>query len=144
MSVPMRTRTSRMRATPRTLLALAAATAALCGAAVLRAMDAHGLGLPPCAFHAITGLHCPGCGLTRALHALAHGDLARAWSMNPLAMVALPLLAVMLVQWWMSRPLLPGWLDRHVHDGRWWITALLVFGVVRNLPYAAVAWMAPG
>ena len=30
--------------------------------------------LPPCLFHAFTGLYCPGCGATRALHRLVHGD----------------------------------------------------------------------
>ncbi|MEJ2068687.1 MAG: DUF2752 domain-containing protein, partial [Deltaproteobacteria bacterium] len=28
---------------------------------------------PPCPFHLITGLYCPGCGSLRALHALFHG-----------------------------------------------------------------------
>jgi hypothetical protein len=132
-------------------LVVASATAgfALVGIAVLRAFDPGADGassslLWPCAFHVITGLHCPGCGLTRTLHALVHGDIARAWSMNPLAMIALPLLAMMLVQWCVARPLLPAWLDRRAHDGRWWISALVLFGVLRNLPYAPFAWMAPG
>src|SRR6202165_1141772 len=33
---------------------------------------------PRCVFHAITGLECPGCGGTRALHGLLHGRLAPA------------------------------------------------------------------
>ena len=47
---------------------------------------------PPCPFHYLTGLHCPGCGSTRALLALLHGDIARAFRMNSLLVVALPLL----------------------------------------------------
>ena len=31
--------------------------------------------LPKCLFHEWTGLYCPGCGTTRALYALMHGDL---------------------------------------------------------------------
>ena len=30
--------------------------------------------VPGCAFHAITGLCCPTCGMTRSLHALSLGD----------------------------------------------------------------------
>jgi len=70
--------------------------------------------------------------------------VARAWSMNPLAMIALPLLAVMLMQWWLAKPLLPAWVNRYAHDGRVWIAVLIAFGVLRNLPFAAFAWMAPG
>lgn len=47
---------------------------------------------PPCPFHAITGLWCPGCGTTRAMHALVHGDLAAAFGFNPLMVLALPYL----------------------------------------------------
>ncbi|HEY1139594.1 MAG TPA: DUF2752 domain-containing protein [Lysobacter sp.] len=126
----------------RTAVVGATAVFASVGVAMLRAFDPAALW--PCAFHAITGLHCPGCGLTRLLHALVHGDVARAWSMNPLAMIALPLLGVMLVQWWVARPLLPAWLDRVAHDGRAWVVALILFGALRNLPFAPFAWMAPG
>jgi hypothetical protein len=36
---------------------------------------------------------CPGCGLTRAAFALARGDLARAFSLHPLSLVLVPMLA---------------------------------------------------
>ena len=36
---------------------------------------ATGLGVP-CPFHALTGLYCPGCGITRCLSALFAGQLA--------------------------------------------------------------------
>jgi hypothetical protein len=45
---------------------------------------------PPCLFHALTGLQCPGCGLTRGLHALLHGDVVTAWRFNPLLFIVLP------------------------------------------------------
>ncbi|MEY2693731.1 MAG: hypothetical protein RL142_79 [Actinomycetota bacterium] len=38
----------------------------------------------PCLFHAATGLLCPGCGTTRSLTALLHGDVATALAFNPL------------------------------------------------------------
>ena len=44
-----------------------------------------------CPLYALTGLWCPACGGLRATHDLAHGDLAGAWAMNPLWVLAVPL-----------------------------------------------------
>ncbi len=54
-----------------------------------------GLGIPVCLFRALSGLPCPGCGLTRALVALLHGDLAAAFVYHPYSFVLLPLLGIM-------------------------------------------------
>jgi hypothetical protein len=48
----------------------------------------------PCAFYEVTGLHCPGCGSTRAAHALVHGRLFAAIGYNPLAAIVLPVVAI--------------------------------------------------
>ena len=40
-----------------------------------------------CPFRALTGLPCPGCGMTRAFCALGHGDLSGAFGYNALATV---------------------------------------------------------
>ncbi len=45
--------------------------------------------VPACAFHALTGLPCPGCGTTRAVLALARLDVAAAFAFNPLAALGL-------------------------------------------------------
>ena len=39
---------------------------------------------PVCPLYAMTGLACPGCGLTRAFHAFFHGDLFAALDFNAL------------------------------------------------------------
>jgi hypothetical protein len=36
-----------------------------------------------CHMKRVTGLDCPGCGLTRCFISLAHGDAASAWNFNP-------------------------------------------------------------
>ncbi len=37
-----------------------------------------------CAWRALTGLSCPGCGLTRSFAFLAHGDVVAAFRLHPL------------------------------------------------------------
>jgi hypothetical protein len=44
---------------------------------------------PVCPFHALTGLNCPGCGMTRSLHALLHADFLAALRDNALLVVGL-------------------------------------------------------
>ena len=51
---------------------------------------------PVCLFHCFTGLHCPGCGGTRALYWLIHGDLSRSLRCN----ILLLLLAGSLLALW--------------------------------------------
>lgn len=44
------------------------------------------LGVPlpeSCWFKRLTGLGCPGCGLTRSVICLVHGDFLGAWNFNP-------------------------------------------------------------
>ncbi len=39
---------------------------------------------PVCPLYYLTGIHCPGCGLTRGFHALFHGDVLTALHFNAL------------------------------------------------------------
>jgi hypothetical protein len=125
-------------------LAIAAFVAA--GIGLLLAFDpnASDSPLPTCLFRLVTGLYCPGCGITRALHALLHGDVARAWAMNPMLMLMLAVLPPMAWQQLHLSPALPLSFSRVLMSGKLWIGMLLVFGVLRNLPWAPFAWMAPG
>ncbi len=45
---------------------------------------------PICPFRFLTGLTCPGCGTTRALHQILHGHIFTAFTLNPLLLIAIP------------------------------------------------------
>ncbi len=99
----------------------------------------------PCMFHQLTGLHCPGCGATRCLHALVHGDLPQAMAYNPLLVLLLPLLTLGLVQMmhelWTGRrmplPRLPGW----TVQAMFWV--LIAYAVLRNVDVYPLTLLAP-
>jgi Protein of unknown function (DUF2752) len=66
-----------------------ALTGIVLGAVILLAV--HG-GIPlPCGFRCLTGLPCPGCGGTHAVHALAQGDWRGSLDWNPLILLGLVL-----------------------------------------------------
>ncbi|NYZ62917.1 DUF2752 domain-containing protein [Luteimonas deserti] len=136
------------RRLPVTKVALAGAGVAAAGAGVwlLRVFDPNAPGnpFPPCLFYATTGWHCPGCGMTRCLHALVHGDLGQALAMNPLMLVAI-LAAPLLVAWrmgWRPRVLQP--LARWMSTATFWLGLIALYGIARNLPWAPFSWLAPG
>lgn len=116
-------------------LGIAALVAAGCGYVALFDPNVSGA-YPQCPLRALTGWDCPGCGLTRSVHALMHGDVARALDHNVLLVVLVPLAVIAFARWTAARlgyrPFaLPRW--------RPWMTAAVivaVFGflVVRNLP----------
>ncbi|WP_294553663.1 DUF2752 domain-containing protein [uncultured Pseudoflavonifractor sp.] len=90
----------------------------------------------PCPVRALTGLLCPGCGVTRLCMALLRLDFAAAWDANPVLLLLLPVLAALLARQ----------AARYVKSGRsalsrgesalvWGMAAvLLLWGVARNLP----------
>jgi len=44
----------------------------------------------PCIIHKITGLKCPGCGITHLVFALLHLDFHEAFISNPLVFIYIP------------------------------------------------------
>ena len=55
--------------------------------------------LPVCPFRALTGFTCPGCGSTRGMHQLLHGNAVAAFELNPLLLLALPFLLYALLRY---------------------------------------------
>jgi peptidoglycan/LPS O-acetylase OafA/YrhL len=100
---------------------------------------------PKCAFHATTGLYCPGCGTARAIHHLLHGRLLAALDHNLLAVTLLPLLLAILLADWKFRTTgrSPRWLALSLPVAVAIFFLLLLFGVLRNLPYWPWELLAP-
>jgi hypothetical protein len=132
-------------------VALAATTVILlCSVVLLYHIDPASGRLPRCGFHALTALHCPGCGSTRALHALLHGDLAMAIRFNVFALPAVALLGVAYARWtWRTLtgpPPPPG--DHFGATARpAWLfvlaAILFFFWIARNIPIYPLTLLAP-
>ena len=90
-----------------------------------------------CVFHELTGWHCPGCGMTRAVQAVMQGEMTKAFRFNPLGMTLLLLagvgIGVEILSWARSRPSpFHGVLGVR---GMWAIAGIvMLFWILRNLP----------
>lgn len=98
-----------------------------------------------CPVRAFTGGFCPGCGSTRAVHELLHGDLAGSLICHPLVIPLAALLAYLGASWAARR-----------RGGAWWersatelpravpvllAVAFVALTVVRNVP--GLEWLTP-
>jgi len=134
------------RLRPRRWLLLGGIAVALAaGAWWLRADGPGGVPLR-CMLNEWTGLHCPGCGMTRAAHATLGGRLGAAFAHNPVGMVLLPLgltlLAYEALFWACDRR--PPWRLRVGGRGAMALVVLVIgFGVLRNLPWWPFTLLAP-
>lgn len=96
---------------------------------------------PTCPFLQITGYYCPGCGSLRAIHALAHLDLATALKLNILTVLVMLPMAVFLYGRWAIERALGRPIRKNLAHPVWlWILfwGILAFWLVRNLPFGAL------
>ena len=102
---------------------------------------------PKCASYTLAGVHCPGCGLTRAVHAALNGRFGEALSQNVLVFVAVPYLLFGFLSglwhyFWQTPPRPPRF--RYPK----WVTVTLVallvaFTIARNIPTYPFNLLAP-
>jgi hypothetical protein len=127
---------TRSRAGGATALAVGLAAAAYVGAV----NPSHPGPMPTlsCPFHAATGLWCPGCGMTRAMHAALTGHPLRAFGENVFWPVVVIVAIWALLAWCsprmprVSRVPLAGWLSV--------VGLAIVYAVLRNIPtFSALA-----
>lgn len=91
----------------------------------------------PCVFHAVLGVYCPGCGITRMLFALIRFDIVEAFGYNQFMFIVLPIFAIFFIHdiyiyivgkknYWFKK--IPKWV---------YITLLVlvfVWMILRNIP----------
>lgn len=100
----------------------------------------------PCPFKSITGYHCPGCGSQRAIHQLSHGNILGAFGYNSLMVLSLPLLFYGFgIKIWnyvfASQKRAKLFYSPFFIYGYFGI--VLIYWVVRNLPFAPFNLLAP-
>ena len=90
--------------------------------------------LPKCMFHQLTGLYCPGCGATRALSAMLHGDVKASLHNNALLFPLLALIVFLLMkpETSLKRPFAVTI-----------VAVVLGFTILRNIPVAPFTYLAP-
>ena len=101
----------------------------------------------PCFTYTYLGIYCPGCGDTRALHALMHGHILRAFDYNLL----FPFIVVILAWYYLvglttlirrKRVMwIPETVPLWVMIGG--VSVIVLFTVLRNIPYWPFTILAP-
>ena len=114
------------RFTERPFSATFAISAVAVGLALLWRFDpAKAHVFPPCLFRAMTGFLCPGCGATRAVHHLLHGDVGGALRLNALLFAVPPFVIASRSQRFITSRAV-GWTA---------LAVVLAWWIVRNTPF---------
>lgn len=89
---------------------------------------------PQCPFFRLLHLYCPGCGSTRAVYHLLHGDLAGCFCCNPILLPSLVFAASLVI--------MPERAGKPIIVNTY-IVVLVLFWILRNLPWHPFTLLAP-
>lgn len=87
----------------------------------------------PCPIKKITGLYCPGCGITRMLLSLLKLDFYGAFRYNPLVFVSLPIGIYLYIDYIIKKDKS---LYKRLPEKIWYIIIIIfiIYGILRNIP----------
>ena len=91
-------------------------------------------GMPKCVFHALTGLHCIGCGTTRAIYAALHGDFQTSFRSN---VMLFPMMLLFLIFLWKPESVLRPRICAAAAG------VLFAYWILRNIPVMPFLLLAP-
>ena len=94
-------------------------------------------------FRELTGFYCPGCGATRALHQILHGNVKAALTLNPLLIIFLPYLLYLFCNVYIlgDRKII----EKNLNNKNLLTLAIifLIYGILRNIPIYPFYLLAP-
>ena len=100
---------------------------------------------PKCTFYTATGYSCPGCGSTRALFNLTHGNILEALRLNPglIALIVLSLTDYIRYMMTIKQTKKFHSLFGNMKLVFTVIGLMIVYGIIRNLPWIPFTNLAP-
>lgn len=119
-------------------------------------LPTQGLGFQACMLHKVTGLPCPGCGLTRSVTNILHGDFGLAWAYNPFGFMFAGLFVLLAAGLFLPRAWVRRWEEEPPVSDRAMgvatgvlILCMMAFGFARmwslkDLPRHAAWWAESG
>ena len=100
---------------------------------------------PVCPLYRLTGIACPGCGLTRGFHALLNGDVLTALDYNAMLPIYLFILSYLLVSLVLTTARGRGlsWKIFPPTVMYGFLIIAIAFAILRNLPVYPFTFLAP-
>ena len=86
----------------------------------------------PCPIHKLTGLYCPGCGITRMLLSILKLDFIKAFKYNPLVFISLPIGIYLYIDYLIKKDKS---LYKKIPEKVWYIiiAIFIIYGILRNI-----------
>lgn len=98
---------------------------------------------PGSLFRTLTGFYCPGCGMTRALHEILHGNVKSALALNPLLIIFLPYFIYLFLNICIFSNRIV--IHQNLSKKNLWtlVIIFLFYGILRNIPFYPFSLLAP-